>query len=70
MTETGHIASSRLVERQWGRAQRYIASEQFAAAAATLEALLVHASENLQGRLLLSSVYLKLERLRDAAAQL
>lgn len=62
--------TSRLAERQWERAQRYITSEQFAAAAASLEALLVHAPENVQGRLLLSSVYLKLERLRDAAAQL
>lgn len=70
MTETHGIASSRLVERQWQRAQHYIASEQFAAAAATLETLLVHTPDNVQARLLLSSVYLKLERLRDAAAQL
>jgi tetratricopeptide (TPR) repeat protein len=69
MSEPGEIPS-RSLERQWQRAQRYIADEQFAAAAATLEALLVRAPENTQARLLLSSVYLKLERLRDAAAQL
>lgn len=70
MTETHGIESSRFVGRQWQRAQHYIASEQFAAAAATLETLLVHAPDNVQARLLLSGVYLKLERLRDAAAQL
>ncbi|MEO9001197.1 MAG: sulfotransferase [Rhodanobacter sp.] len=35
-----------------------------------MEALLVREPNNVQARLLLSSVYLKLERLRDAAAQL
>lgn len=61
---------SRIIERLWERAQHYIAAEQFSAACATLEALLVHAPDRAQARLLLSSVYLKLERLRDACTQL
>lgn len=69
MIESGQ-APSRLLERQWQRAQRYIIDDQFAAAGATLEALLVRKPDNVQARLLLSSVYLKLERLRDACAQL
>jgi len=62
--------SARTIERQWERAQRYIIAEQFPAARAALEALLSHAPGNVQARLLLSSVCLKLERLRDACAQL
>lgn len=64
------IAVSRAVERRWDRAQRYIVEEQFPAACAALEALLVEAPDHVQARLLLSSVYLKLERLRDACTQL
>ncbi|HJP99060.1 MAG TPA: sulfotransferase [Rhodanobacteraceae bacterium] len=69
MSEPGPSAS-RAIERNWERAQRYISDEQFAAAAATLEALLARLPDSVQARLLLSSVYLKLERLRDASAQL
>lgn len=66
MADSGAITMG----RQWERAQRYIVDEQFPAACATLEALLVRAPGSVQARLLLSSVYLKLERLRDACAQL
>lgn len=69
MSNTNDV-STRTVERQWERAQRYIIEGQFAAARAALESLLSHVPGDLQARLLLSSVYLKLERLRDAAAQL
>ena len=62
--------NTRILERHWDRARRYIVDGQFPAACATLEALLVHAPGDVQARLLLSSVYLKLERLRDACAQL
>lgn len=60
----------RVVERQWQRAQRYIAAEQFAAARAALEALLSHVPGDVQARLLLSSVLLEQEHLRDACEQL
>lgn len=60
----------RAAERQWERAQRYIVEGQFPAARAALEALLSLAPDDVQARLLLSSVDLKLERLRDACAQL
>lgn len=66
----GLHVNARIVDRQWARAQHYIVEDQFTAACAVLEALLVRAPENVQARLLLSSVYLKLERLRDACAQL
>lgn len=57
-------------ERSWERAQRYIVEEQFGAARATLEGLLSRVPENAQARLLLSSVLLKLDFLRDACEQL
>jgi tetratricopeptide (TPR) repeat protein len=57
-------------ERQWQRAQRYIASRQFAAARAALEALLVHRPDDIQARLLLASVLLEQEHLRDACDEL
>lgn len=57
-------------ERQWQRAQRYIADEQFTAARASLEALLARAPGDIHARLLLSSVCLELGRLRDACQQL
>lgn len=62
--------STRTIERQWERAQRYIAVGQFAAARASLEALLLHVPKDLQARLVLSSVLLKLGFLRDACGQL
>lgn len=58
------------LERQWQRAQRYIADEQFTAARASLEALLARAPGDIHARLLLSSVCLELGRLRDACEQL
>lgn len=61
---------SRLVDRQWQRAQRYIAAEQFPAARASLESLLALAPDDVQARLLLSSVLLKLGHLRAASAEL
>lgn len=69
MIDPGRTAS-RIVERQWQRAQRYIAAEQFTAARAALEALLSHVPDDVQARLLLSSVLLEQERLRDACEQL
>ncbi|HVU83122.1 MAG TPA: tetratricopeptide repeat protein, partial [Rhodanobacteraceae bacterium] len=58
------------VERLWQRAQRYIVDEQFGAARAVLETLLSRVPRDLQARLLLSSVLLKLGLLRDACAHL
>lgn len=69
MNEPGQIASHSL-DRQWQRAQRYIADEQFAAARATLEGLLARAPGDVQARLLLSSVLLKLGHLRAACGEL
>lgn len=66
----GWEVNTRILDRHWDRARRYIVDGQFPAACATLEALLVHAPGDVQARLLLSSVYLKLERMRDACAQL
>lgn len=63
-------AGERSVDRQWDRAQRYIVEGQFSSACAALEALLVRSSHSVQARLLLSSVYLKLERMKDACVQL
>jgi len=60
----------RPLERQWQRAQRYIADEQFTAARASLEGLLARAPGDIHARLLLSSVCLELGRLRDACEQL
>jgi tetratricopeptide (TPR) repeat protein len=57
-------------ERQWQRAQRYIADQQFTAARASLEGLLARAPGDIHARLLLSSVCLELGRLRDACEQL
>lgn len=56
--------------RQWTRVERYIAAEQFTAARASLETLLLRAPDDLQACLLLSSVHLKLGDLRSAATQL
>lgn len=58
------------VERLWQRVQRYIVDEQFGAARTTLETLLSRVPGDLQARLLLSSVLLKLGLLRDACAHL
>lgn len=69
MTDPGRT-TSRVVERQWQRAQRYIATEQFAAARAALESLLSHVPDDVQARLLLSSVLLEQEHLRGASEQL
>ena len=63
-------AALRAVERQWERSQRYIADEQFAAARASLEGLLARAPGDIQARLLLSSVLLKLGHLRAACGEL
>jgi tetratricopeptide (TPR) repeat protein len=60
----------RYLERQWQRAQRYIADEQFTAARASLEALLARAPDDIHARLLLSSVCLELGHLRGACEQL
>lgn len=60
----------RTADRQWERAQHYIAVGQLHAARATLEALLTHLPDNIEVRLLLASVYLAQKRLRDACAQL
>ena len=57
-------------DRSWERAQRYVVEEQFGAARATLETLLARAPEDVQARLLLSGVLLKLGLLRDACDQL
>jgi tetratricopeptide (TPR) repeat protein len=56
--------------RGWQRVERYIASEQFPAARATLEAMLARVPSDVQARVLLSSVLLKLGHLRDACTQL
>lgn len=66
----GRGVPTRNTERQWERAQRYIVEGQFAAARAALESLLSHTPEDLQARLLLSSVLLKLGLLREAAREL
>jgi tetratricopeptide (TPR) repeat protein len=58
------------LERQWERAQRYIAEEQYPAARAALDALLARAPGNTQARMLASSVCLKLGHLRAACAHL
>lgn len=58
------------VERLWQRVQRYIVDEQFGAARATLETLLSRVPGDLQARLLLSSVLLRLGLLRDACTHL
>lgn len=63
-------SAARAIERHWDRAQRYIGGQQFIAARAALEALLAHAPNDFQARLLLSSVHLKLGRLREACEQL
>ncbi len=60
----------RTIDRQWERAQRYIGEEQFIAARAALETLLTRVPGDVQARLLLSSVLLKLGRLREAGDQL
>ena len=60
----------RSLHRQWERAQRYIAEEQFAAARAALDALLARTPGNTQARLLISSVCLKQGQLRAACAHL
>lgn len=69
MSNTNDV-STRTVERQWERAQRYIIEGQFAAARAALESLLSHVPGDLQARLLLSSVLLKLGFLREATREL
>lgn len=58
------------IQRQWTRAERYIADGQLPAARAALEGLLREAPRHAQARLLLSSVLLGQGRLRDACAQL
>jgi tetratricopeptide (TPR) repeat protein len=63
-------ASTRITDRQWERAQRYIVEGQFPAARVALEALLSHAPQDVQARLLLSSVLLKLGFLRAASREL
>ncbi|MGN6313485.1 MAG: sulfotransferase [Rhodanobacteraceae bacterium] len=60
----------RALDRQWERAQRYIAEGQFAAARAALDALLARSPGNTQARLLISSVCLKQGQLRAACAHL
>lgn len=70
MIDPGNGNASRSLERQWQRAQHYIAIEQFEAARATLEGLLVRMPDDTQARLLLSSVLLKLGHLRAATEQL
>lgn len=60
---------SRLL-RQWLRAEHYVADGNLAAARATLESLLQHEPGHTEGRLLLASVLLGQERLREAVAQL
>lgn len=71
MPESGkNGAPDPFAERLWLRAQRYIVEEQFPAACAALEAFLSRSAVDARARMLLSSVYLKLERLRDASAQL
>lgn len=60
----------RMLERQWERAQRYIAEGQITAARAALDALLARAPDNTQARLLISSICLKEGRLREACAHL
>ncbi|MGH8192318.1 MAG: sulfotransferase [Rhodanobacteraceae bacterium] len=62
--------AGRTIARQWERAQRYITDRQFGAARAVLEALLTHAPENVQARLLLASVCLEQQHLREACAHL
>ncbi|GAP65746.1 TPR repeat-containing protein [Mizugakiibacter sediminis] len=59
-----------LIQRQWARAERYIAEGQLPAARAALETLLREAPGQVQARLLLSSVLLGQGRLREACAQL
>lgn len=56
--------------RLWKRAQQYIVAGQHAAARAALEALLVRLPDNVQARLLLSSVCLAQQHLRNACEQL
>lgn len=58
------------IQRQWTRAERYIAEGQLPAARAALEGLLREAPRHVQARLLMSSVLLGQGRLRDACAQL
>jgi tetratricopeptide (TPR) repeat protein len=60
----------RTIDRQWERAQRYIGDGQFTAARAALEALLLQVPGDVQARLLLSSVLLRLGQLRGACEQL
>lgn len=60
---------SRLL-RQWLRAEHYVADENLAAARATLESLLQHEPGHTEGRLLLASILLGQEHLREAVAQL
>lgn len=69
MSEPGQVGL-RIIERQWERAQRYIADEQFTAARSSLEGLLARAPGDIQARLLLSSVLLKLGHLRVACEEL
>jgi tetratricopeptide (TPR) repeat protein len=56
------------IDRLWLRAQRYIATNQIAAAHVTLEALLARAPERADARMLLASVILSEGRVRNAAA--
>ncbi len=56
--------------RQWLRAQHYVVAENLPAARATLEALLSKDPLHTEARLLLASVLLGQQHLRDAAAQL
>lgn len=56
--------------RQWLRAQHYVVAENLPAARATLEVLLSKESSHTEARLLLASVLLGQQHLRDAAAQL
>lgn len=60
---------SRLL-RQWLRAEHYVADENLPAARATLESLLRQDPGHTEGRLLLASVLLGQEHLREATAQL
>lgn len=56
--------------RQWLRAEHYVAAENLPAARATLESLLRQDPSHTEARLLLASVLLGQEHLREAAAQL
>lgn len=56
-------------ERLWRRAQRYIADEQVAAAKVTLESLVGREPTRVAARMLLASVYVSEQRVREAAEQ-